>query len=133
MSSQVELAVLTFIQAWCEPDPAVRTRLLEACFAADGRFVTRARVFQGRAALLEEMARVRADPQLVDIRVTSVIDARGTTFRYRGIAEMRDGRLLEALDVGEIDADGRICTVLTFAGPLGDADAKPPTPASANT
>jgi hypothetical protein len=44
-------AVETYVRAWQERDPDARARLLEQCFAADGRFVTRGRVFQGRAAL----------------------------------------------------------------------------------
>jgi hypothetical protein len=42
MATLVELAVDTYIRAWRERDPVVRATLLEACFAADGRFVTRA-------------------------------------------------------------------------------------------
>lgn len=62
-----------------------------------------------------------ADPRLSRIRVTSAIDARGTTFRYRAVAEFRDGTSLESFDAGESDADGRIALILTFAGPLAEA------------
>jgi len=97
--------------------------MIDACFAEDGRMVTRSREIRGRAALAQEMARILADPQLAHIRVASAIDARGTTFRFRGIAEFRDGTIAEAFDAGEIDATGRISLLLTFAGPLGEADA----------
>jgi hypothetical protein len=96
--------------------------MLEACFAEDGRMVTRSREIRGRAGLAEEMARFLADPRLLRIRVTSAIDARGTTFRFRGIAEFRDGTTIEAFDAGEVDATGRISLLLTFAGPLGELD-----------
>jgi hypothetical protein len=120
MPSAVEVAVDTFIRAWSEPEPRARASLVEACFAADGRFVTRGAEFRGRSALLTLMARIHADPQIQRIRLGSVIDARGTTFRYRGVVENRDGSSAEALDVGEIDGNGQISLVLTFAGPLAE-------------
>ena len=120
MPSPVQIAVDTYIRAWSERDPAVRASMIEACFAENGRMVTRSREIRGRAGLAEEMARLLADPRLLHIRVTSAIDARGTTFRFRGVAEFRDGTTAEAFDAGEIDATGRISLLLTFAGPLGE-------------
>src|SRR5258706_12609935 len=121
MAQGVETAVQTYIRAWTERDPLAREQLLEQCFAADGRFVTRGRVIQGRAALAQEMARIHTDPRLLRIRVLAV-DARGTTFRLRAVADLRDGTVSpETLDTGEIDGDGRICQGLTFTGPLVEA------------
>lgn len=84
--------------------------------------VMRGREVRGRAALLDEMARIHADPRLSRIRVASAIDARHTTFRYRGVVEFTDGTSAEAFDAGEIDATGLISLVLTFGGPLGELD-----------
>jgi hypothetical protein len=125
MPNVVEMAVDTYIRAWSERDPAVRATMIEACFAADGRIVTRSREIRGRAALADAMASFLADPQFLRIRVTSAIDARGTTFRFRGVAERRDGTSPESFDAGEIDAAGRISLLLTFAGPLGEAGEPP--------
>jgi hypothetical protein len=61
-----------------------------------------------------------ARAKLIGFRVASVIDAAGTTFRYRSIVQRRDGTSVEFFDAGEIDADGRIATLLVFAGPLAD-------------
>lgn len=121
MPSPVEVAVETYIRASGERDPGARAKLLEACFAEDGRFVTRSGVLQGRAAVDAMLARAHADPQFVGFRMASVIDAAGTTFRYRSLVERRDGTSSEFFDAGEIDADGRIATMLVFAGPLADA------------
>jgi hypothetical protein len=118
------MAVDTYIKAWSERDPAVRATMIEACFAADGRIVMRSREIRGRAALAEEMTTLLADPQLLRVRVTSAIDARGTTFRFRAVVERRDGTRLESFDAGEIDASGRISLLLTFAGPLGEPQAE---------
>src|SRR5438309_9140490 len=77
MPSPVQIAVDTYIRAWSERDAALRATMLEACFAEDGRMVTRSREIRGRAALAQEMARILADPQLARIRVASAIDALG--------------------------------------------------------
>jgi hypothetical protein len=121
MASAVEVAVDTYIRAAKEPDAGVRGQLLEACFAEDGRMVTPGREIRGRAALAEMFTRFYATQQVLRIRLTSAVDARGTIFRYRAVAEMRDGTSAEAFDAGEIDASGRISLILTFAGPLGEA------------
>ena len=113
----IERAVDTYIRIWRERDPVARAELIEACWAENGRLVTRSRVYRGRGELAELATRILADPDLVDVRVVA-LDARGTTFRLRGIAEYRDGRTAEAFDAGEVDADGRIATLLTFDGPM---------------
>ena len=120
MTSPVEAAVHTYVRAAGERDPATRAKLIELCFAEDARFVTRSAVIRGRAGVEALIARVLADPQLLGFRLASVIDAAGTTFRFRSIVERRDGTMLEFFDAGEIDADGRIATLLVFAGPLAD-------------
>jgi len=120
MPSPVETAVRTYVRASGERDPAVRAKLIEACFAEDGRFVTRSGVIRGRAGVEAMIARSLADPQMLGFRMASVIDAAGTTFRYRSIVDRRDGTSIEFFDAGEIDADGRITTLLVFSGPLAD-------------
>lgn len=121
MPSTIEVVARTYVAAWTERDPAKRASLVESCFAPDGRMVTRGRELRGRAALLEEMAKQLANPELVDVRLTSVIDAGATTFRFRGVAEFRNGDVFENHDAGEVDANGQIKLLLTFPGPLVDA------------
>ena len=121
MPSPVEIAVDTYIRANREPDPALRQQLLEACFAPDGRMVARSRTIQGRAAVAAELTRFLSDPELIGFRLTSAVDAVGSTFRYRTVVERRDGKKLEFFDAGEIDDHGRIRVLLVFAGPLRDA------------
>lgn len=120
MPSAVESAVDTYIRAWSEGDGAVRAQMVAACFAADGRIVMRGSEIRGHAALAEVMTGLLTDPTFWRVRVTSAVDARGTTFRYRASIEQRDGTSREFLDVGEIDASGRIVTLLVFAEPLGE-------------
>lgn len=121
MPSPVETAVETYIRAASERDPVARAALLEACFAEDCRLVTRSAVIRGRAGVDAMIARGFADPEMLGFRMASVIDAVGATFRYRSIVDRRDGTSIEFFDAGEIDAAGRITTLLLFAGPLADA------------
>jgi len=120
MPSPVETAVQTYVRAVGERDPAVRAKLIEACFAEDGRFVTRSGVIRGHAGVDAMIARFHADPQVIAFRVASIVDAARTTFRFRSIVEHRDGTSTEFFDAGEVDANGRIATILVFAGPLAD-------------
>ena len=121
MLSPVEIAVDTYVRACHERDPARRAQLFDACLASDVRMVTRGREIRGRAAFTAYLEPFLDDPRLLRIRVISVVDARGTTFRYRAVAEMRDGTSPETFDAGEIDANGRISLILTFPGALADA------------
>lgn len=114
----VRTAVESYIRAATERDPDARAALLEACFAEDGRMVTRSREIRGRRAIAEMLTRFLADPEVADVRVTSDVDASGTTFRFHSVIEKRDGTLLDGFDAGEIDEDGKIRLILTFAGPL---------------
>ncbi len=122
MASAGEVAIEKFIRAWSEPDASMRDALLEECFAENGRMVTGNREIRGRAALAADMARFHATGQLARILLTSAIEVRGSTFRYRGAAELRDGTSAEAFDAGELDETGKIALVLTFAGPLSELE-----------
>ena len=115
--SPVETAVRTYIRAAAERDPAQRAALLEACFAETARFVTRSGVIHGRAGIDAMIVRGLDAP----FRLASAVDAAGTTFRFRTIVTRPDGSTIEFFDAGEIDAEGRIATILVFSGPLADA------------
>ncbi|HTB59758.1 MAG TPA: hypothetical protein VLC06_17930 [Polyangia bacterium] len=40
MPSPTEIVAQTYVAAWQEPDPVSRARLLDGCFAVDGRIVS---------------------------------------------------------------------------------------------
>jgi hypothetical protein len=121
MPTPTEIAAQTYVAAWQEPDPAARARLIEACFAADGRIVSRGAVIRGRAALAAAIDGFIADPRGLRPRLPSAIDVQGPLFRFRALVEDRDGRvILDGFDAAEVDADGRITVLLTF-GPAPPA------------
>jgi SnoaL-like domain len=117
MASPVETAVATYIDVFSERDPAKRAAMIDACFAENGRFVTRSRETRGRAAIAALATQLFADPTVTGVRVTA-LDAQGTTFRFRSVIDKRDGTTAEFFDAGEIDADGRIALIFTFSGPF---------------
>ena len=125
MRSPVEVAVDKYIRAWSERDPLPRASLLEACFAAEGRIVQRSGETRGRAGLADMIESFVADPQWLRVRITSAVDAVGTTFRFRASIDRHDGTSLDLFDAGEIDETGRIALILTFVDPLPEA---PPGP-----
>lgn len=83
MSNPIEVAARTYGAAWAEPDPAERTRLIEACFAADGRIVTRGDGIRGRAGLAAAIAAFFADPRKLRARIAGPVDVQGRNPRPR--------------------------------------------------
>lgn len=123
---QGEHAVRQYIDAWFERDRERRAQLLEACFAEGGRIALGGRVIRGRGELAAAIEAFHADPRGLTARLTSPIDAEGTTFRFRARFALPDGRRhSELIDIGEIDDEGRIATLLTFEEPLAEAVAPP--------
>jgi hypothetical protein len=117
MPSPAEIAARTFVAAWQEPDEAARVRLIEACFAADGRIVSPGAVIRGRAALAAAISDFFADPRGLSARLASAIEARGALFRFRSVVADREGHVVfDGLDTAEVDADGRITVLLTLSG-----------------
>jgi hypothetical protein len=118
MSSKTEQAVLTYAAAVEERDRAKRLELIDACFAADGRFVTGGTEFTGRAALARLLDTFRDDPRGLEAVILGTVDCQGSLFRFRNAVVHPDGTSVEGFDAGVVDADGRISLLLTFAGAL---------------
>jgi hypothetical protein len=118
MWSKTEQAVLTYAAAVEERDPAKRREMIDACFAAEGRFVSGGTAFTGRDALATMLDTFRNDPRGLKAMILGTVDCQGSLFRFRNAVEHPDGTRVEGFDAGVVDADGRIALLLTFAGPL---------------
>jgi hypothetical protein len=119
MATPIQTAIATYLEAWSERDPARRAQLIEACFAPQGRLVTRSREVVGRAAFADMIADFQGRQDFLRLRLTSVVDAGKFSFRFSGVIDLPDGTSsVEAFDSGELDATGRISLLLTFDGPL---------------
>jgi hypothetical protein len=116
VTSSTENAAQTYVAVWQEPDAAARARLIEACFAEEGRIVSRGgTIIRGRAALAAAVDDFFADPRGLSARLTTAIDVHGPLFRFRSVVADRDGRVVfDGFDAAEVDADGRIAVLLTF-------------------
>jgi hypothetical protein len=122
-----ELAVRRYIAAWQARDREARLALLEACFAIDGRTSMSGQTVEGRAALDEAIEAMYADPQGAMVHLTGAIDAAGPAFRFRASVVYADGSMGgEFMNMGEIDAEGRIVALYTFVEPLADVDGTSP-------
>jgi hypothetical protein len=119
MAIPIETAIAMYMEAWSERDPARRERLIEDCFAPEGRIVTRGREIIGRAAFADMIANFQGRQDFVRLRLTSAIDAGKFSFRFSGVIDLPDGTSsVEAFDSGEVDPTGRISLLFTFDGPL---------------
>jgi hypothetical protein len=113
--SPAEIAARRYIAAWLDPDPRARARMIEACFAEDGRIILRGAELRGRAALARAIEAFVADPRRLTGRITDDVEAQDPLFRFRAVFELPDGtRQSSVQDIGEIDASGRITTIYSF-------------------
>ena len=111
--------VETYVRAWHERDESTRRKLLEESWAADGVYTDPRVTVESREALVAHIAwfhEVRPD---VRIEVRSDIDEHGRFFRFAFATVDPTGTvLLEGVDFGQLDADGRIASITAFFGPL---------------
>ncbi len=116
MTSSAEIAAQRYVALWQERDAAARLRLIDACFAKEGRIVSRGgTIIRGRAALAAAVDDFFADPRGLSARLSTAIDVQGPLFRFRSVVEDREGRIVfDGFDAAEVDSDGRIAVLLTF-------------------
>jgi hypothetical protein len=116
---EVEAAevVTTYVRAWHERDEATRRRLLEQTWAEDGVYADPGGTIEGREALIEAIAEFHEQRPTVRIEVRSAIDGFGRHFRFEWATVDAGGEVLrEGVDVGQLDNDGRIVSIIGFFG-----------------
>jgi hypothetical protein len=117
--SEVDTAevVSTYVQAWHERDRATRRRLLEQTWAEDGVYADPGGTIEGREALIEAIADFHERRPGVRIEVRGAIDGFGRHFRFVWATLNEGGEVLrEGIDVGQLDEDGRIASIIGFFG-----------------
>lgn len=118
MSSPADRAVDAYIAAGGEKDAEARARLIDACWAEEGRLVVHGgNTLRGRAQVRAMFDRFILDARVAGVRVLAK-DVRGTTFRFRYATDFVDGTSAEGFDAGEIDDSGRISLLFVFSTPL---------------
>ena len=112
-------AVLTYVEAWNENNPARRQALLQQCWAEDGVILTPRELIEGRDALAARIAGFREQCLQDRGELTSEIQVCGNWFRFTATVVRPDGsRYSDVLDVGEVNSAGQIQRIITFIEPL---------------
>ena len=115
--------VIAYASAWNEPNEVQRRAYVEACWS-EASTVTGPNVqVTGRAALLEEIAQFhRAMPGYSG--VITGFDAHHSFVRFTiSLRDASGGLVAEAIDIGEIGADGLLRSIITFWGPAAPVPA----------
>jgi SnoaL-like domain len=114
------IATLTrYRAAWHEPDAEVRRAHLLAIWASDGLFVDPQVRLVGPDAVLAHIAHVRSEFVGASFALASGIDLHHDVFRYQWHMLDAGGDVrLQGLDIGQLDATGRIARLIGFFGPF---------------
>ena len=117
--SDIAHIIDTYLDAYGEPDPARRRKLIEACFAANGYLADPPFDATGHDALDATFATVQGHYPGHTFRRTSDIDVHHNVARYGWEFFGPNGTVAVAgIDIARIDDDGKLATVTGFFGPL---------------
>ena len=109
--------VRAYVRAWHEPDEAVRRELLEQSWAERGVYADPGSTISGREALVEAITDFRRRRPGACIEVRSAVDGFDRHFRFVWTVVDASGNVLnEGIDVGRLDDDGRIESIIGFIG-----------------
>ncbi len=106
--------------AWQETDEKRRMQIIEKMFAEDGIYTDPTAEVKGRAALNAHIAASQATPSENTLTMASAVDSHhGIRLRFAWVMKSPDGKvLMEGMDYGELDEDGRIRLIVGFFGPF---------------
>ncbi|HEX5095706.1 MAG TPA: nuclear transport factor 2 family protein [Acidimicrobiia bacterium] len=113
----------TYFEMWRATDDATRRALLEQVFAPDGRHVDALADANGYDELASMIANVHGHYPGFTIERTSGVDRYGQQLRFGWKLDAADGTpVVAGIDVGELDADGRLTRIAGFWGDLPARD-----------
>jgi hypothetical protein len=122
--SDITTTIDTYLAMWNETDPARRAELIERAWAGDGRYVDPLLEVEGHAALSEMVGAVHAQYPGHRFTRTSGIDTHHDQARFGWELVGPDGALTVAgIDVGVLDADGRLRSITGFFGEIPQEEA----------
>ena len=110
--------VAAYASAWVEPDHTRSLAILEACWASDGVYLDPSSRADGREALCEHIAGFQRGLAGHRIDVASGIDEHDGYLRFAWTMSSPDGsQVMDGVDFGQLDADGRLKLICGFFGP----------------
>ena len=107
-----------YTQAWHERDDAARGALLERAWAADGVYCDPTAVVVGREALAAHLGAFHERMPGHVIVLTTGVDEHDAWLRFGWrILGPEGAPVLDGVDFGELDGDGRLRRIVGFFGP----------------
>lgn len=114
----VERAVFGYVAAWNEDDPNRLREILDACWAEDGLIIANHEHIEGRETLWRHIIDWRRKTPGYRGLLISNIEHHHDVFRFTAVILKADGSQHgQALDIGELNPDGRIRRIITFHYP----------------
>jgi hypothetical protein len=111
-----------YAAAWDELDGNARRELLRRAWTKDGVYCDPTALVEGREALAVHIGRFHVHQPDHRIVVTTGVDEHDGWLRFGWrMLGPDEGVLLDGMDFGERDADGRIRRIVGFFGPLPPA------------
>jgi hypothetical protein len=115
---EVADVVDTYLSMWNETDGGRRHELIERAWAPAGRYADPLQEAEGHTALSEMAAAIQGHYPGHTFRRTSGVDVHHDGVRFDWELAGPDGSVVVAgLDVGVLDADGRLRSIIGFFGP----------------
>ncbi|MBI1885935.1 MAG: nuclear transport factor 2 family protein [Chloroflexi bacterium] len=104
--------------AWNETDEGARRRLLEKCWADGGTYTDPQSHAEGRDALSALIGGFQQQMPGARIEATSGADVHHNVLRFTWkLLGPQGNTVMEGVDFGELDGDGRIKRIVGFFGP----------------
>ena len=117
--ARVTATVDTYLAMWNEEDPARRAELVDAAWSLAGRYVDPLLEADGHQALSEMVAAVHGQFPGHRFSRSSGVDVHHDELRFAWQLGAPDGSVTVAgIDVGRLDADGRLTRITGFFGDL---------------
>jgi hypothetical protein len=115
----LDTLVADYLLAWHATDDAVRRKALERAWAPDGSYQDPTARVVGREAFADHLAGFHERLPGTHFELASRVDGYADRFRFAWRLLDADGTLkLEGVDIGAVDAEGRIASITGFFGPL---------------
>jgi hypothetical protein len=121
--NDVATTVETYLAMWNEDDDARRAELISQAWASGGTYADPLLQAAGHAELSAMVDGVHQQYPGYRFRRTSGIDVHHDTVRFGWELFGPDGTVLVAgIDVGHLDADGKLRSIVGFFGELPDVE-----------
>lgn len=112
--------IKAYVAAWAEQDADRRAALLETAWAEDGLYEDPTASVSGRVALGAHIGGFHTAMPGARIEMTSGVSAHHDNIYFGWRLLSGDGSVVvEGVDFGRLDADGRLARIIGFFGPPG--------------